>query len=429
MYSTNDTNYLVKNTSHKVVLPFYLYAAFSFLATTILLFFSAPAFMQHYFHPHTLAITHCMALGWGTMIILGASHQLVPVLIEGRLYSNALAYLSFVFAAAGIPVLVYGFYFFKMGWPVQLGGIFINVSIIFYLVNLAISMVKSKKENVHAVFVFTAGLWLLLTTLVGLLLAYNFTAALLPKGSLHYLPLHAHMGIVGWFLLLVAGVGSRLLPMFLISKYSNSKILWSIYFLINGALIVFTILFIYFPGLNLYWFPTTALLTAVIMLVWYAYQSFKQRIRRQVDEQMKLSLLSVVMMVIPMILLVAIIIGSMLYGVNTAMVLVYGFVIFFGWLTAIIFGMTFKTLPFIVWSKQYHLKAGLGKTPNPKDLFSNTLFKVMGVVYLLGFILFIAGICMASIILVQTASLLLVSAAVLYNWNVIKMLLHKAIPS
>ena len=65
---------LIKNTSHKVVLPFYIYGALSFLAATILLVFSTPAFTQHYFHPHTLAITHAMALGWGTMIILGASH-------------------------------------------------------------------------------------------------------------------------------------------------------------------------------------------------------------------------------------------------------------------------------------------------------------------------------------------------------------------
>jgi hypothetical protein len=52
----------------------------------------------------------------------------------------------------------------------------------------------------------------------------------------------------------------------------------------------------------------------------------------------------------------------------------YGFIIFFGWITAIILGMTFKTLPFIVWNKVYHQQAGKGKTPNPKDLFSATDF-------------------------------------------------------
>src|SRR5574338_310513 len=107
MVVTTNNN-LVQNTTHKVVIPFYVYAALSFLAATILLFLSDNAFTQHYFHPRTLAITHTMALGWGTMIILGASHQLVPVLIEAKLYSNKLAYISFILAASGIPLLVYG---------------------------------------------------------------------------------------------------------------------------------------------------------------------------------------------------------------------------------------------------------------------------------------------------------------------------------
>src|SRR5665213_1574716 len=126
MFPGTVNNGLAKNTSYKVVLPFYLYAGISLLVATILLIFSTPAFFQHYFHPHTLAITHIMALGWGTMMILGASHQLVPVLIEGKLYSNTLAYLSFAFAAIGIPLLVIGFYNFDFGWPAQWGAIFIN---------------------------------------------------------------------------------------------------------------------------------------------------------------------------------------------------------------------------------------------------------------------------------------------------------------
>ena len=60
----------IKNTSYKVVLPFYVYAACSFLVATIFLLTSTEAFKGHYFHPHILAITHTMALGWGTMIIL-----------------------------------------------------------------------------------------------------------------------------------------------------------------------------------------------------------------------------------------------------------------------------------------------------------------------------------------------------------------------
>lgn len=427
MFSGN--NNLVKNTSHKVVLPFYLYAAFAFLAATILLFLSTSSLDQHYFNPKILAITHIMALGWGTMMILGASHQLVPVLIEGKLFSNILAHFSFITGAIGIPLLAYGFYVFNMGWPAQWGAILINTAILSYLGNLTLSMIKRKKVNVHATFVLTAALWLFATTLVGLLLVYNFSDPILPTNSLHYLSLHAHLGIIGWFLLLVIGVGSRLIPMFLISKYSNTKLLWVIFGSINTGLVTFIIFFLYVPQKSFYLISFASILFGIGSFGYYCYYSFKQRIRKKVDEIMKISLLSVIMMLLPVILLFIIIVWLLINSINPQLVLVYGFVIFFGWITAIILGMTFKTLPFIVWNKVYHLQAGLGKTPNPKDMFSSKIFSLTSVSYLAGFILFIVGIYLANNILVKLASFLLLLAALFYNWNVLKIFSHKSVKS
>jgi hypothetical protein len=420
----------VKNTSYKVVLPFYLYAALSFLAATIFLLSSTQAFTGHYFHPHILAITHTMALGWGTMIILGASHQLVPVLIESKLFSNVLAYISFIFAAIGIPLLVYGFYVFNMGWPALWGGCFVVLAILAYLINIAISISKSKHESIHAVFVFTATSWLLLTTILGLAQVHNFTAMLLPESSLHYLTLHAHAGIIGWFLLLIIGVASRLIPLFLISKYNNVKLLWWIFGLINAALLLFIALFFYPDNKALLFIPVLAVFIAISLFIYYCYQAYKQRIRKQVDEQMKLSLLSVAMLVLPVLLLIIVIIFLITTsGEKLNLILSYGFLIFYGWITAIILGMTFKTLPFIVWNKVYHHRSGLGKTPNPKDLFSNGIFKSMVIFYLTGFILFASGIILPNNILLKAGAILLVLTAVLYNWNVLKIFMHKPIQS
>ena len=425
MFAATTSSNPVKNTTYKVVIPFYVYAALSFLAATMLLFFSTNAFTQHYFHPRTLAITHTMALGWGTMIILGASHQLVPVLIESKLFSNFLAYLSFILAAAGIPLLVYSFFNFQFNWTAQTGAVLINAAIVAYLINIAASILKSKTENVHAVFVFTATAWLLVTTLIGLLLVCNFTDSILPKNSLQYLSLHAHIGIVGWFLLLVIGVGSRLIPMFLISKYDDHKILWRIYFLINAGLVIFIVTFFLGLSSSVYLLPAAIVLSALFLFAKFCRNAYRQRIRKQVDEQMKISLLSVVMMLLPIVLLVVLIILLAFSRANTKLVLAYGFSIFFGWITAIIFGMTFKTLPFIVWNKVYHDKAGLGKTPNPKDLFSTKIFNSMGIAYLIGFVFFAAGILLVNTIVLQSATILLLITAVLYNWNVWKMLVHK----
>lgn len=418
-----SSNSPVKNTSYKVVLPFYGYAAISFIIATILIICDTSAFKMHYFNPHVLAITHTMALGCGTMIILGASHQLFPVLIEGKLSSNLLAYLSFIFAAIGIPLLVYSFYKFDMGFATKTGGILINLAVICYIANLLKSISGSKKENIHALFAITAALWLFLTTALGLLLVYNFTLNILSQESIHYLSLHAHLGIIGWFLLMIIGVGSRLIPMFLISKHENKTQLWWIYMLINIGLISFLLLFL--ANFKIYIYSLAFITVGIILFGIFIYQSYKKRIRKKVDEQVKISMLSVAFMLLPIIVLVTII--SLLSSKNNMQfVLLYGFTIFFGWIIAIILGMTFKTLPFIIWNKEYSKLAGISKTPNPKELFSTPVFIASGVSYLIGFIIFSCGIIINQIYILNIGAVFLLITAILYNLNVFKIIFHKA---
>jgi hypothetical protein len=134
----------------------------------------------------------------------------------------------------------------------------------------------------------------------------------------------------------------------------------------------------------------------------------------------------VALLLLPTLVLIALIAALLASGSDRAnLVLLYGFTIFFGWLTAIILGMTFKTLPFIVWNKVYRHRAALGRMPNPKDLFSHPVYKTMGLSYLVGFTLFGCGILLAQALLLKAGAAMLIAAAFLYNWNVIKLLRHK----
>lgn len=424
MLST-PVNGLQKTTSHKVVLPFYIYGALSFLLACILLLFNTGVVQQHYFHPQTLAITHLMALGWGTMLILGASHQLLPVLIEGKLDSDLLAWLSFIFAAAGIPFLVFGFYYFQLGWVLQTGSVLINAAVIMYFLNVINSIYESKKYDIYALCIATAALWLFATVFFGLLLVFNFTRSMLPENSLEYLSIHAHMGIVGWFLLLIIGVGSRLIPMFLISKYSHAKSLWAMYILINTALVSFIALKTMHLYPEFYYYPFLLVSIALLLFGNYCYRAYKTRIRRQVDEQMKISLLSVVLLLLPLLSLFGVIYFISVNQSLPKITLLYGFCIFFGWITAIILGMTFKTLPFIVWHKVYQKRA-VGKTPAPKELFSEKLFQLMSLLYLLGFVLFMLGIIYPHNFLLKAGAASLLASAICYVANVAKTVFHQA---
>ncbi|MFA6946950.1 MAG: cytochrome C oxidase subunit I [Pedobacter sp.] len=424
MFAAGSDSGLQQTTSYKVVLPFYIFAALSFLISCTLLLLNTNVIHQHYFHPQTLAITHLMALGWGTMIILGASHQLLPVLIEGKLDSYLLALLSFIFAALGIPLLVTGFYLFNTGLILQSGAILVNTSVICYFLNVITSIGESKKYSVHACFIAAATLWLFITTFFGLLLVFNFSRPWLPGNSIEYLSLHAHMGLAGWFLLLIIGVASRLIPMFLISKYSSPKTLWWIFSLINVSLLGFIILRTSDTYSKLYYSPFLLVLIALILFANYCYRAYKVRIRKHVDEEMQISLLSVALLLLPILSLLAVI-YFMTEDSGSNLVLLYGFCIFFGWITALIMGMTFKTLPFIVWNKVYQTRA-IGKTPAPKELFSKSLFKMMALLYLTGFILFLAGILLLNDLLLKSGAASLLASAIVYVINVAKTVFHQA---
>lgn len=414
---------LQQTTNYKIVIPFYAYAAISLVVGTILLFLHTDVLYGHYFNPKTLAIVHTMALGWGTMVILGASHQLLPVLIESKLDSEPLAFLTFLCTAIGIPILVYGFYVFNLGWVAQLGAILVNIGVALYLVNVISSAFKSEKRNVHAWYIIVAALWLFSTTFFGLLLLFNFTHSVFAQNSVQYLSLHAHMGILGWFLMLVLGVGSRLIPMFLISMYSNEKLLWYIFVAANASILLFVSTQLFSLPFAVYCLSLISALAGVGGFVYYCYRSYKVRIRKGVDDQMKLSLTASVQMLFP----IAVMLLMLLFSKNdsTKIATLYGFTIFFGWLTAIVLGMTFKTLPFIIWNIAYHKKAHKGKTPAPKDLFNESVFRAMQYSYLAGFIIFILAYILEIVWAIKLGALLLLIAACLYSFNTFKIILHK----
>lgn len=423
MFTPGQNQGLQQTTSHKVVIPFYAYAALSIFVGLLMLFLNLEIFDNHHFFSKTLAITHIMALGWGSMIIFGASYQLLPVIISSKLYSNNLAYLSFIFSAIGIPILITGFYVFDTKNLLLLGGILINIGVVFYLINVILSIYKSKKTEVRVWFMLTSSLWLFSTTFFGLILVLNFHQTILAESSLSYLNLHAHMGIIGWFLLMILGVGSRLIPMFLISQHQDSKALWKIFILVNSGLVSYLLIQIFKIHYTANYFSILLILLGFYFFGQFCYRAYRGRIRKKIDFPMKLSLISVVQMILPMIILLIVLLIFPIQQQRLS--LLYGFCIFFGWITSMIFGMTFKTLPFIIWNSVYHNKTHQGKTPAPKDLFDEKVYRAMMISYIIGFGLSILGIILEFYTLIWIGVFSLLISAILYVFNSIKIMFHK----
>lgn len=409
-----------KAPGNRAVLPFYATGAVMFFVLCVLMVFSPESFTRHYFTPHLLTIVHVAALGWGTMIIFGAAHQLLPVICEQDLYSEKMAAFVWYTLTFGMILLTTNFWNLTVGWVMIAGGSLIVISAALYLFNVLKTSRIFNKYSVQKLFLVSSAIWLLFTVIVGLLLAINLKFSFFKQSHLEILKLHSHAGIAGWFLQLITGVSSKLVPMFLLGKSKKDYLLnWAFIFQ-NLGLILFLVDG-YFIGVSVRVLIYAAIvLIGVVFWLLYLYDNFKNRLRKRVELLMKHAFLSFLAVVISILLLPAVYFSN---GYRWTML--YGTLLFMGWITSIILGKTFKTLPFIIWNDHYKNLSGKVKVPLPKDLYSEKLTVWQFRIFIAAFLVFALGIILQQVIIIRIGAILWVAVAVLYNVNVFKLILHK----
>jgi hypothetical protein len=409
-----------KAPKNKAVLPFYGTGAIFFLALTLMILVCPAALEGHYFQPHLLAIVHAAALGWGTMVIFGASYQLLPVICERDLYSASIALLSYFFLAFGAILLIISFWLFRTGMIMIGGGSLILIAALLYLLNACKTAGSCKKYSVQRCFIISSAIWLVVTASVGLLLAVNLRYPFIRGSHLEILKLHAHAGLAGWFLQLIAGVSTKLVPMFLLGKSNREKPLRWAFLLQNIGLAAF-ILDGYFNGITWRVFFYEGMVVAGV-IAWLVYLAdvYRNRVKKKIDFQMKYAGISILALLISFLLIPAI-----YYGADHHWAIVYGVFVFLGWISAIILGMTFKTLPFIVWNERYKNMNGKGKIPMPKQLYIENVLNWQFRCYLMAFPLLALGIFMHIGAMVRLSGIIWVIVAALYTYNVGVVIFHK----
>jgi hypothetical protein len=261
---------------------------------------------------------------------------------------------------------------------------------------------------------------------LGTLLVFNFRYAFFQKDHLLFLKLHAHMGFAGWFLMLIVGVSSKLLPMFLVSTKQKPVFLGWSYYLINAGLILFVI-DTYLFGLNMKtYFAVGIVLAGIASWLIFVFYCFRSRLRKVIDLPVRHTLLSFSLLLIAL-LVIPFIISRQLEADPEAIQYstLYGTLIFMGWISSLILGQTFKTLPFIVWIKHYQHLAGKGAIPMPADLVNSKILKMQFSIFLVFIGVFYTGLFYQSNLLINIGLLCFLLVALLYLANVMIILFHK----
>ena len=412
-----------KAPGNKAVLPFYATGAVAFLVLCIVMLCTPQSFTQHYFTPHLLTIVHIAALGWGTMIIFGAAHQLLPVICEQDLYSEKMAAASWYTLTAGIILLTWKFWNLDVGWMMITGGSLIVFSVLLFVINVWKTTQICTRYTAQKLLITGSAFWLLFTVSVGLLLAINLslTTPMFRVSHLEVLKLHAHMGIAGWFLQLITGVSTKLVPMFLLGKSSKEYLLRNAFIFQNLGLILFLTDGYFFAVTGRVLIYAAIVLAGIICWLLYLYDVFRNRLRKRIELLMKHTFLSFLSLILAVLL-----IPVVYYSDGYRFTMVYGTLIFLGWITNIILGKTFKTLPFIIWNTHYKHLTGKAKIPLPKDLFSEKLTIWQFRLFIAAFLVFALGLALQQLTVIRIGLVLWLAVAVIYCLNVFKLIFHQS---
>ncbi len=414
--------------SPSVVLPHYAAGTIFFIIASVLLFFASGDMANSYIGPKVLGLTHIMVLGWLTVIIFGALYQLIPVVMEIKLFSEPLAHISFYTLVTGTILLSYTFWNNYIGETIymRIGGTLIFISVLLFVVNTLFSALKTKQKTIENTFIVTAAGWLLLTVLLGILITMNLVFNFIPRNNLQLLKIHVHFGIVGWFMLLVIGVASTLLPMFFIAHKLNRTYLKLSYYFINAGLIslIFTLYFEAPVGLKI--IAGIILLTGILFFIKYNYDAYKKRLRKKLDIGMKLSVFAFIFLFLTLIFAILSALNlEILSAYSNQIHAAYGISLIFGFLTSLILGQMYKTLPFIVWLKMYQDKVGKFKIPMPAHIYSEKLANWHYYGFLIAIFALLIGIFTKESIIIQISAVAFFITASLFAYNTFKILFHK----
>lgn len=371
--------------SVRIILPFYFFGAVWLLASSILLLLNGEMLHGHFFNPALLSITHMIVLGYITSLIFGALFQLLPVISGKKLYSEKSILYAFMIFQVSLVVFCTKFYLFQPD-SIFIGSAFgILMAISWFACHAFISLKEAKSISVD--FIKSSLLWLLLVCGIGVIMAMNFKLAILPADHIKILSLHFFSGLGGWIILLIIGVSSKLIPMFLLSKSDELKNLEWVWYGINFCLLLnllnsitnlkIPFVIVFTPGI-----------VGILIYLWYIADLYKKRIRKKIDTAQKQTRNTFFMLLISIFFLVAVLSMENPHPKNYS---IFFILIIFGFIGYLIKVQIFKTLPFIVWTFLY--KCNRIKTEKPSDLFSEKFLKIHGFIYISSII----GVCIGNI--------------------------------
>ncbi len=353
----------------------------------------APSFLEAVFlTPHLLAVTHLTALGWLTMVAMGALYQFVPVVLDVGVFSERLGKVQFYAYLAGVAGLAYDMGAGRMqtlAWPA--GALVLAIGLFLY--NMARTLARVERWPLTGWYILAALASLGLVVAAGFTLALNLTLGFVPLSQLAFVEAHAHLAALGWLGLLVIGVSYKLTPMFALSHpFEEWRLGRAVFTLLTGGVAaLFTTLVLRLgrgPLLGCW----VIIAAGVSLYAWDYATMLRVRRRRPIDLTQQHNIAGVACLTLATLLGLALVLTPADAEVHPRLQLAYAVIALGGWLGLTTLGQLYKIVPFLVWTHRFAPRTGKEKVPLLKDLYPQRLAHAGFVALLLGLVLAVAGI-------------------------------------
>lgn len=352
------------------------YLPFSFMITaflalfvfTILIIVAGPLLdVATIRSPLGIGAMHLFILGFATMLAMGAVYQLVPVVINGTLFSNKLGIINYFMYTSGSVGLLIGFFQFN---PIVLisSAILAVVGVIIFVVNISLTIAKAKAFNSILFATVSSFIYLLLTVFTGLLMGLNFSFGFLGTSHTSLLAAHIWFGLIGWFMFLIVGYSFKMLPMFYLAHGQSVKLQKWVLILFHVSLLLITMNFF----LQLGFFVTiVGLITFFVALGLYRYHIYEiqqKKFKRNPGKGITLTVYVVnAFIFIVGLVIVALMIKPELFG-SLSFLTAISVIYLFGWLGVTILGYLSKIVPFLWWTFRFGDRVGKENVPSLHDM-------------------------------------------------------------
>ena len=239
-----------------------------------------------YLLPRVVAGTHLFTLGWITTSIMGALYQFLPVALGESIRWPGVARAALWLYVPALLAFVTGLALYRT--PLIIAGASGSAAVLLlFAANLAATLRRARQRDVTWWALAAACAYLVLTLVIGWALAANLRWGFMGGVRLVALATHLHVALVGWVLMVMVGVGHRLLPMFLLSHGADERpAKAAVALLAAGVALLFAL---HHAAPVLRWIPAGLILSGAAAFLLQARLFWTHRRRRALDPGMRLA--------------------------------------------------------------------------------------------------------------------------------------------